>query len=78
MKTILDEIFTPKHNSEKTDPMYFEVMLKHFELKPEEVIYFEHNSDAVKSTESINITSYHYDAGKRNIQELDTFLKENV
>lgn len=72
------EVFTLKHNPEKTDSMYFEMMLKHFELKSEDVIYFEHNPDAVKSAESINITSYHYDAGKKDIDALGTFLKNNV
>ncbi len=72
------EVFTLKHNPEKTNPMYFEMMLKHFGLKSEDVIYFEHNPDAVKSAESVNITSHHYDAEKRDIEALGTFLKNNV
>lgn len=72
------EVFTLKHNPEKTDPVYFEMMLKHFGLKPEDVVYFEHNPDAVKSAESANIPSYHYDAEKKDISALDTFLKNNV
>ncbi|MHB8914119.1 MAG: HAD-IA family hydrolase [Minisyncoccota bacterium] len=43
------EVFTLKHNPDKPDPFYFKTMLSHFELKPEEVVYFEHNPDAVKS-----------------------------
>lgn len=72
------EVFTLKHNPEKTDPTYFEMMLKHFGLKSEDVIYFEHNPDAVKSAESVGIISYHYNAEKKDIEELDTFLKNNV
>ncbi len=72
------EVFTLKHNPEKTDPMYFKMMLEHFGLKPEEVIYFEHNPNAVKSAESVNITSYHYDAGKKDIGALEMFLKNNI
>ena|SRR3989344_4810478 len=72
------EVFTLKHNPEKTDPVYFEIMLKHFGLKPKDVIYFEHNPDAVKSAESINIISYHYDAKKQDIEALKMFLKNNI
>ncbi|MCR4333991.1 MAG: hypothetical protein NUV60_03210 [Patescibacteria group bacterium] len=72
------EVFTLKHNPEKTDLRYFEMMLKHFGLKSEEVIYFEHNPEAVKSAESTSILSYHYDAEKKDISALDTFLKNNV
>ena len=72
------EVFTLKHNPEKTDPAYFETMLKHFGLKSENVIYFEHNPDAVKSAESINIISYHYDSEKQDVDTLDVFLKNNV
>jgi len=72
------EVFTLKHNPEKIDPVYFETMLKHFGLKSENVIYFEHNPDAVKSAESINIISYHYDSEKQDVDTLDVFLKNNV
>jgi len=78
LNEMLYEVFTLKHNPEKTDPMYFEMMLKHFGLKSEDVIYFEHSPDAVKSAESINITSYHYDSEKKDVGALDTFLKNNV
>src|SRR3990167_10706692 len=43
------EVFTLKHDPEKTDPKYYETMLEHFHLDNGEVIYFEHNKDAVKS-----------------------------
>ena len=72
------EMFTLKHNPDKTDPVYFETMLAHFNLKPEEVIYFEHNSDAVKSAESIGIVSHHYDADKKDLGALKEFLDTNL
>lgn len=72
------EVFTLKHDPEKTNPAYFEMMLKHFGLKPEDVIYFEHNYDAVKSAESTNVTSYHYDAEKKDMEALDAFISNNV
>ena len=36
------EVFTLKHNPEKTDSRYFEIFLKHFELDKGDVVYFEH------------------------------------
>ena len=40
------EVFTLKHDPEKTDPKYFKIMLEHFDLKSDDVIYFEHNPEA--------------------------------
>jgi len=72
------ELFTMKHNPDKVDPKYFEEMFKHFNLKPEDVVYFEHNSDAVKSAESVGITSYHYNADKKDLSALKKFLDANL
>ncbi len=72
------EVFTLKHNPEKTDPKYFETMLQHFGLRSEEVIYFEHDPDAVKSAEAAGIKSYYYDSGKRDLEALKNFLTENI
>jgi HAD superfamily hydrolase (TIGR01509 family) len=72
------ELFTMKHNPDKVDPKYFEGMFKHFNLKPEDVIYFEHNPDAVKSAESLGITSYHYDPDKKDLVALKKFLDSNL
>ena len=71
------EIFTLKHNPEKTDPKYFQIMLKHFSLDVEEVIYIEHNQEAVKSAESIGIKSYYYDPEKKDLKALKEFLDKN-
>jgi HAD superfamily hydrolase (TIGR01509 family) len=72
------ELFTLKHNPDKIDPKYFEQMFKHFKLRPEDVIYFEHNPDAVKSAESLGITSYQYDADKKDLVALKRFLDKNI
>ena len=72
------EIFTLKHDPEKTDPKYFETMLKHFNLDAKDVIYFEHNEDAVKSAQSVGIITYHYDKDKKNLVELKKFIDENL
>lgn len=72
------ELFTLKHNPDKTDASYFKTMLNNFNLKPDEVIYFEHNPDAVKSAQSVGITSYFYDASKKDIKALKSFLDQNT
>ena len=72
------DVFTLKHNPEKTNPKYFEIMLKHFGLKKDDVIYFEHNPQAIKSAESIGIKSYHYEPEKKDLKALKEFLDQNL
>ncbi len=72
------EVFTLKHNPNKTDPKYYETLLSHFNLAAEDVVYFEHNPEAVKSAESIGIKSYFYDNDKKDLEELKKFLDENL
>ena len=72
------EVFTLKHNPEKTDPKYFEILLEHFGLNKNDVVYFEHNADAVKSAQSAGITSFFYDQDKKDLEALKTFLTTNL
>lgn len=72
------EVFTLKHNPEKTDSKYHEVLLERFGLDINDVIYFEHNPHAVESAESIGITSYLYDNGKKDIGSLKKFIDANL
>src|SRR3989344_6621122 len=71
------EVFTLKHNPEKIDPKYYEQMLKNFNLDPEDVVYFEHNPDAVKSAQSIGIKTHFWDNEKRPLRDLAIFLEQN-
>lgn len=64
------EIFTLKHDPEKTDPDYYKKMLVHFDLDTDDVIYFEHNEEAVNSARSVEITTYHYDKDAQDIPAL--------
>lgn len=68
------EVFTLKHNPEKTDSKYYETMLKHFGLSKDDVVYFEHNPEAVKSAQSIGIKTYYYDPDKKDLKALKDFL----
>lgn len=72
------EVFTLKHNPEKTDPEYFNILLDKYGLTSSDVIYFEHNPDAVKSAESVGIKSYYYDPAKRNLEALKEFIDESL
>lgn len=72
------EVFTLKHEPNKTDSMYYTTMLEHFDLSPEDVVYFEHNEEAVKSARSVGITTYHYDKDEKDIDALKDFLMEQL
>ncbi len=72
------EIFTLKHNPEKTNPKYYTEMLKHFNLEQGDVVYFEHNEYAVKSAESVGIKTFHYDKDKKDLGELKKFIEDNL
>ncbi len=72
------EVFTLKHNPEKTEPEYYKKMLEYFGLTAEDVIYFEHNPEAVKSSESVGIKTMFWDNEKRPLEDLKQFLEKNV
>lgn len=72
------EVFTLKHNPEKTNPEYYHILLDHYKLQPHEVVYFEHNADAVKSAESVGIKTYFYDHTKQDLVALKQFIDSNL
>ncbi len=71
-------VFTLKHNPEKTDRSYYVKMLEYFNLKTDDVVYFEHNPDAVKSARSAGIVSYFYDNDAKDLRSLKEFLDKNL
>lgn len=75
---MLYEVFTLKHNPEKTNPEYYKKMLEHFNLTSDDVIYFEHNPEAVKSAQSVGIKTHFWDNDKRPLQELNIFLEHTT
>lgn len=72
------EVFTLKHNPEKTDPKYYETLLEKYNLTTDDVVYFEHNPKAVESARSVGITSCLYDSDKRDLAALEDFIAMNV
>jgi HAD superfamily hydrolase (TIGR01509 family) len=69
------EIFTLKHNPEKTDGGYYEKFLEQYNLKPEQCLYIEHNKDAVKKAKESGIQTLWFDKEKRDLEEINKFLK---
>lgn len=78
LDTMPYEVFTLKHNPEKTDPKYYEVLLERYGLSADDVVHFEHNPDAVKSAESLGIHTFYYDSEKRDLEALKSFLTANL
>ena len=67
------EVFTLKHDPEKTDPEYFKKMLVHFGLDKNDVVYFEHGKEAAESANSVGIKTYYYDENKKDLGALKIF-----
>lgn len=72
------DLFTLKHNPEKTDPNYYKIMLDTYKLNAEDVVYFEHDIEAAKAAKSIGINTYHYDKDAKNLDALKSFLDDNL
>lgn len=72
------EVFSLAHHPDKTDPEYYKKMLKHFLLKSKEVVYFEHNEEAVKSARSIGINTFHYNKDKKDLEAVKLFVNNNL
>ena len=78
LNTMPYEVFTLKHNPEKIEPSYYEKILEHFSLNKNDVVYFEHNQEAVKSAQSVGIKTFYYDNDKKDLEVLRTFLLESI
>ncbi len=72
------EVFTLKHSPDKVDPKYYETMLEHFGLSKNDVMYFEHNAEAVQSAQSVGISAYHYEKDKKDLVALKKFIDSNL
>jgi HAD superfamily hydrolase (TIGR01509 family) len=72
------EVFTLKHNPEKTDPEYFQILMQKYNLKPDDIVYFENNNDAVKSAQSLGINTYYYNPDKKDLIGLKHFLDSSL
>ncbi|MBT8322344.1 MAG: hypothetical protein KJO94_02600 [Eudoraea sp.] len=71
-------LYSMSHHPDKTDPYYFECLLKAYELKAEDTVYFEHNADAVASAAAVGIKTHWYDKDLRDHKKLQEFLERSV
>lgn len=72
------DVFTLKHEPDKTDPQYFVTLLETFDLEAEDVLYFEHTPGAVRAAQSVGIVSQWYDPDAQDIEEIRMFIDENL
>jgi HAD superfamily hydrolase (TIGR01509 family) len=72
------KVFTLKHSPEKTDPAYYNKVLSTYGLNTEDVVYFEHNAEAVRAARSVGITTFLYDHTKQDMIALKQFLDTNL
>jgi FMN phosphatase YigB (HAD superfamily) len=59
------DVFTLKHNPDKVDPIYFTTLFEIYALSSNDVLYIEHNLDAIKSAQSLGIKTFYYDKDKK-------------
>lgn len=72
------EVFTLKHNPEKTDPQYFKTLFEKYGLSANEVVYFEHSTEVVKTALSLGIPTHFYDHTREDMVALKQFLDETL
>lgn len=72
------EVFSLEHNPNKPDPQYFVKLLAHYNLDANDVIYFEHNPEAVEAARSVGILAYNYDKDTKDLKALEEFIKSNL
>ena len=71
-------LYTMNHHPDKTDPYYFESLLKEYKLEPQDVIYIEHNADAVASAASTGINAFWFDKDLRDLTKMKDFLEVSL
>ena len=71
-------LYSMNHHPDKTDPYYFECLLKAYDLKAEDTLYFEHNADAVASSASAGIKTHWFDKSTRDLDKLRQFLESSL
>jgi HAD superfamily hydrolase (TIGR01509 family) len=71
-------VFTMKHNPDKPDPLYFEMLLSTYNLTATDVVYFEHNPAAILSAQSVGIATQQYDSSSRDYNALKVFLDSSI
>lgn len=71
-------LYSMNHHPDKTDPYYFECLIKAYDLNAGDMVYFEHNTDAVASAASSGIQAYWFDKSSRDLKKLKEFLETSL
>ena len=71
------EVFSLSHNPNKDNPLYFKSLIKKHNLFINDLIYIEHNKEAVKSAKSLGINTYHYNP-MESTDKLSQFLLNSL
>lgn len=71
------EIFTLAHEPNKVNPLYFDILLRTYNLLPKNTIYFDSSEEALSAAKSMWITTYKFDKNK-DINVLRNYLKVNL
>lgn len=72
------ECYTSRLDPKKTNPLFYEQLLQHYHLTAEEVVYFEHNQEAVAVAKTLGIVSYYYDSDKKDLESLKAFIDAHL
>tara|TARA_B110001450_G_C17322285_1_gene359924 strand:- start:129 stop:506 length:378 start_codon:yes stop_codon:yes gene_type:complete len=71
------EVFSLYHDPNKDNPFYFKLLIEKYNLIIDNLIYIEHNKEAVNSAISLGIKTHHYNPNEP-IEELSKFLLKNL
>ena len=71
------KVFSLSHNPNKNDKLYFIKLIEKYDLIISDLVYIEHNKEAVKSAISLGIKTYHYKP-QESTDELSQFLLKNM
>ena len=71
------DVFSLSHKPNKDDSLYFKLLIEKYNLRITNLIYIEHNYEAVQSALSIGIKTHHYNA-KDSTDKLFQFLLKNI
>tara|TARA_B110000211_G_scaffold210117_1_gene247979 strand:+ start:876 stop:1253 length:378 start_codon:yes stop_codon:yes gene_type:complete len=71
------DVFSLSHEPNKDDSLYFKLLIKKYNLINTNLIYIEHNYEAVQSAMSIGIKTHHYNPKDTN-DSVYQFLLKNI
>jgi FMN phosphatase YigB (HAD superfamily) len=72
------QVFTLKHNPDKTDQNYYKIMMKDLNLEAGDLLYFEHDLKSVEAARSVGINTYHYNSEQNDLNALKIFFDRNI